>query len=113
MISGCQSLDTTETNSLLKPAGYLAGDADPLAQAVLTVRSPRMDQPIEVTTNSSMTTAEGVHAFVSGQPAKTTTVAPVNAAFNVSVDGPLVGNSPYVCTPSGFGQLANCHTRFY
>jgi hypothetical protein len=72
-----------------------------------------MDQPIEITTDSSMTTAEGVHAFASGQPVKTPTAAPVNAAFNVSNDGPLMGNSPYICSPSGFGQLANCHARFY
>lgn len=113
MVSGCQSLDTTETNSLLKPAGYFPGDADRLTPAVFAVRSPRIDQPIEMATITSVTTTAGVHPFVSRQPVKTPTAAPVNAAFNVSDDGPLMGNSPYVCSPSGFGQLANCHARLY
>ncbi|MGX8008619.1 hypothetical protein ACVDG8_006110 [Mesorhizobium sp. ORM8.1] len=60
-----------------------------------------------------MTTTEGVHPFVTRQPVKTPTAALVNAAFNVGDDGPLVGNSPYICSPSGFGQLANCHARLY
>jgi len=97
----------------VKPAVYFLGDANPPAEAAFMARSPRIDQPIEATATTSITTTEGVHPFVSRQPVKTPAAALVNTAFNVGDDGPLLGNAPYVCGPSGFGQIANCHARLY
>jgi hypothetical protein len=113
MISGCQYIDTASTNSVfVKPLVSSLGSPARPVQAAPVVRSPRSDQPIEIMSTSGAST-EGVYPFVAPRPVKVPTVQPVVVSLNLSDDGPLLGSSPYICSPSGFGQLANCHARLY
>ncbi|MFB9985101.1 hypothetical protein ACFSQQ_08400 [Mesorhizobium kowhaii] len=96
MVSGCQSMDATKTNSILvKPV-------------VHSVRSEPAVQPVRVTVR----TAERAYAFASPSRVKIRTPAPVKVSYNPGNGGPFLGSSPYICSPSGFGQRASCRRRY-
>lgn len=111
-IAGCQGMDTTETNSvLIKPVVHTVR-GQPTVQPVQAsfVRSLRAEPTIQMT--STVRTAERDYAFASVQRIKVRTPTPVKVSFNPSNGGTFSGGSPYICSPSGFGQRASCHPRY-
>ena len=113
IISGCQGLDPTKTDAVaLKPVVHPARvkPAVPPVYSMSTVHSLRSDPQILMT--SAVRTTESAYAFTSPQPIKVRTPGPVKVSFNPGDDGALLGSSPYICSPSGFGQLASCHPRY-
>ena len=77
--------------------------------AMSTVHSLRIEPQILMT--SAVRTTESAYAFTSPQLIKVRTL-PVKVAFNPGDDGAFPGASPYICSPSGFGQRASCHPRY-
>nr|WP_292181620.1 hypothetical protein [Mesorhizobium sp.] len=111
-IAGCQSMDTTETNSvLIKPVVHAVRSQPAVqpVQAVFFVRSLRAEPTIQMT--STVRTAERDYAFASPRRIKVRTPAPVKVSFNPG-DGTFSSGSPYICSPSGFGQRASCRPRY-
>jgi len=112
-VAGCQGLDATKTDAVfIKPVVHPVR-AKPAAQpvyAMSTVHSLRSDPQILMT--SAVRTTESAYAFTSPQPIKVRTPGPVKVSFNPGDDSALLGSSPYICSPSGFGQLASCHPRY-
>ncbi|QKD04583.1 hypothetical protein [Mesorhizobium loti] len=112
MISGCQGLDATRTDVVfIKPVVHPMR-SKPLAQpvyAMSTVHSLRIEPEILMT--SAVRTTESAYAFASPQLIKVRTL-PMKVAFNPGDDGAFPGASPYICSPSGFGQRASCHPRY-
>ena len=112
MISGCQCLDATKTDAVsIKPVVHLVR-SKPAVQTVYamsTVHSFRIEPQILMT--SAVRTTESAYAFTSPQLIKVRTL-PVKVAFNPGDDGAFPGASPYICSPSGFGQRASCHPRY-
>jgi hypothetical protein len=104
MVAGCQGMDETKTNSvLIKPA------VQPV-YAMSMVHSLRSEPQILMT--STIRTTERDYAFASPQPIKVRTPAPVKVSFNPGDGGTFLGGSPYICSPSGFGQRASCRPRY-
>ncbi|MER9301735.1 hypothetical protein NKJ06_00330 [Mesorhizobium sp. M0293] len=113
MVAGCQSMDTTETNSvLIKPVVHAVRSQPAVqpAQARFLVRSLRAEPQILMT--STIRTTERDFAFASPQRIKVRTPAPVKVSFNPGDGGTFLGGSPYICSPSGFGQRASCRPRY-
>lgn len=112
-IAGCQGMDATETNSVfIKPVVHPVRSKPAVlpVYAMSTVHSLRAEPQILMT--SAIQTTESDYAFASSPPIKVRTPGPVKIAFNPGDDGPLLGGSPYICSPSGFGQRASCHPRY-
>ncbi|MER8465099.1 hypothetical protein [Mesorhizobium sp. M1409] len=111
MVAGCQGMDATETNSvLIKPVVH-AVRSEPAVQPVQAgyfVRSLRAEPQILMT--STVRTTERDYAFAS--PIKVRTPAPVKVSFNPGSGGRFLSGSPYICSPSGFGQRASCRPRY-
>lgn len=101
MVSGCQNVDATKTNSVL---------VKPVVRASFVVHSLRSEPLIQMT--SAVRTAERAYAFASTPQIKVRTPAPVKVSYNPGNGGTFLGNSPYICTPSGFGQRASCRRRY-
>ncbi|MER9296389.1 hypothetical protein NKI38_07790 [Mesorhizobium sp. M0621] len=113
MVAGCQSMDATETSSvLIKPVVHAVRSQPAVqpVQAEFFVRSLRAEPQILMT--STIRTTEKDYAFASPQRITVRTPAPVKVSFNPGDGGTVLGSSPYVCSPSGFGQRASCHPRY-
>nr|WP_164767342.1 hypothetical protein [Mesorhizobium sp. M7A.F.Ca.CA.004.04.1.1] len=108
VVAGCQSMDATETNSVLVKPVVHAIRSQPV-QAGFLVRSLRADLPIQMT---STTGTESAYAFAPPQRIRASTPAPVKISFNPGDGGTFSGGSPYICSPSGFGQRASCRPRY-
>lgn len=112
-VAGCQGMDATETNSvLIKPVVH-AVRSQPTVQPIqagFVVRSLRAEPTIQMT--STVRTTERDYAFASPQRIKVRAPAPVKVSFNPGNGGPFLGGSPFICSPSGFGQRASCHARY-
>jgi hypothetical protein len=107
MISGCQCLDATRTGAvLIEPAVH---PVQPV-YATPMVHSLRSDPPILMT--SAIGTTESAYTVASPPRIKVRTPGPVTVSFNPGDGGAFLGSSPYICSPSGFGQLASCHLRY-
>lgn len=112
-ISGCQGLDATKTDSVfIKPVVHSVRSTPRVqpVQARFFVRSLRIEPSLELT--STIRTTETAYAYPSPQPITVRTPDPLNVSFNSGDDGAFPGSSPYICSPSGFGQQAACHARF-
>ncbi|RUV38031.1 MAG: hypothetical protein EOS03_29540 [Mesorhizobium sp.] len=101
-------MDATETNSVLVKPVVHAIRSQPV-QAGFPVRSLRADLPIQMT---STTGTESAYAFAPPQRIRASTPAPVKISFNPGDGGTFSGGSPYICSPSGFGQRASCRPRY-
>ncbi|AEH89640.1 MULTISPECIES: hypothetical protein [Mesorhizobium] len=113
MVSGCQGLDATKTDAVfIKPVVHSVrgNSAVKPVYAMSTVHSFRIDPPL--LTTSAIRTTENAYAFTSPPQMKVHTPGPVKVSFNPGDDGAFPGSSPYICSPSGFGQLASCHPRY-
>ncbi|MFD2057866.1 hypothetical protein ACFSQT_33710 [Mesorhizobium calcicola] len=113
MVSGCQSMDATKTNSILVKPVVHSLRGKPAVQPVRarsTVHSLRSEPLVQMT--SAVRAIEKAYAFASPQRVKVRTPAPVKASYNPGNGGPFLGNSPYICSPSGFGQRASCRPRY-
>ncbi|WP_348629434.1 hypothetical protein [Mesorhizobium sp. M7A.T.Ca.US.000.02.2.1] len=110
--AGCQSMDATETNSVLVKPVVHAIRSQPAVQPVqagFLVRSLRADLPIQMTSTIG---TESAYAFAPPQRVRASTPAPVEISFNPGDGGTFSGGSPYICSPSGFGQRASCRPRY-
>lgn len=108
VVAGCQSMDATETNSVLVKPVVHAIRSQPV-QAGFLVRSLRADLPIQMTSTIG---TESAYAFAPPQRVRASTPAPVKISFNPGDGGTFSGGSPYICSPSGFGQRASCRPRY-
>ena len=90
MVSGCQSVDATKTNSVIKPV-------------VHSVRKP---------VTGTIQTTERAYALEAPPRVQVRTPAPVKVSYNPGNGGTFLGSSPYICSPSGFGQRASCRPRY-
>ena len=112
-VSGCQSVDATKTNSVLaKPVAYSLRSKSAVqpVRAWSMAHSLRSEPLIRMT--SAVRTTERAYAFASPRRITVRTPAPVKASYNPGNGGTFLGNSPYICTPSGFGQRASCRPRY-
>ncbi|WP_246135882.1 hypothetical protein [Mesorhizobium intechi] len=103
-------MDATTTGSLAgKPAVHASTKKihDVGRKPVRVFRHKRLMQVTSVT----RTTETAYAAFVRPQPARVVTPAPVKVSFRLGSAGPLLGHSPWICGPSGFGQRAACRAR--
>ncbi|TPM39749.1 hypothetical protein FJ967_09435 [Mesorhizobium sp. B2-3-4] len=107
-------MDATRTGSvLIKPVVHTAS-SESSVQSVYgnpMVRSLRLERPL-VETTSTVRITEKAYAFAPPPRIKVGTPAPVNASFEPKVGAPAFGGSPYICSPSGFGQHASCRARY-
>ena len=113
MVAGCQGMDATETNSvLIKPVVHAIRSQPAVqpVQAVFVVHSLRAEPTIQMT--STVRTTERDYAFAPPQRINVRTPAPVRVSFNPGDGGTLLGGSPFICSPSGFGQRASCRPRY-
>jgi hypothetical protein len=111
MVSGCQSVDATKTNSV-KPVVHSLGSKPAVqpVRATFIAHSSRSEPLVYMT--SAVRTIERAYAFASPPRIKVRTPAPVKASYNPGNGGTFLGNSPYICSPSGFGQRASCRPRY-
>ncbi|BCG81284.1 hypothetical protein MesoLj113b_48260 [Mesorhizobium sp. 113-3-3] len=110
MVSGCQSMDATTTGSLAgKPAVHAS------AKKIHYVGKKRVGvfhrKRVIQMTSVTRTTETAYAAFVRPRPARIVTPAPVKVSYRLGNAGPLLGHSPWICGPSGFGQRATCRAR--
>ncbi|ETA72230.1 MULTISPECIES: hypothetical protein [Mesorhizobium] len=110
IISGCQSMDATTTGSL---AGTPAVHASTKKIHAVGKRQVRVFHPKRLMqmTSVTRTTETAYAAFVRPQPARIVAPAPVKVSYRPGNAGPLLGHSPWICGPSGFGQRATCRAR--
>ncbi|TIN20998.1 MAG: hypothetical protein E5Y31_22240 [Mesorhizobium sp.] len=103
-------MDATETNSvLIKPVVH-AVRSQPAVQPGSFVRSLKAEPTIQMT--STVRTTERDYAFAPPQRIKVRTPAPVKVSFNPGNGRTFLGGSPFICSPSGFGQRASCRPRY-
>lgn len=113
MISGCQALDATKTDAVaFKPVVHpVRGKPAVLPlHAMTTIHSLRTEPELLMTSTTGSTEID--YAFISPQPIKIGTPGPAKIAYNPVIGGSFAGSSPYICSPSGFGQRASCHPRY-
>ena len=109
ILSGCQSMDATKTSSIgNKPAVHTLG------KRVHYVKRKRLHlinrKPLTQMTSVTRTREEAYAAFV--RPQRVGRPAPVRVSYRLGTGGPLLGHSPWICGPSGFGQRASCRSRY-
>ncbi|MBZ9721739.1 hypothetical protein LB519_28240 [Mesorhizobium sp. AD1-1] len=109
MMSGCQSMDATKTSSIgTKPVVHSLG------QRVHYAKDKRLHlinrKPLTKMTNVTRTREEAYAAFV--RPHRVGRPATVKVSYSLGNGGPLLGHSPWICGPSGFGQRASCRSRY-
>ncbi|WP_246675233.1 hypothetical protein [Mesorhizobium sp. B2-3-4] len=102
-------MDTTRTGSIgTKPVVHMLG------KKVHYVKNRRLHlierKRLTQMTSVTRTTEEAYAAFV--RPQRVGGSAPVKVSFRPGNAGPLLGHSPWICGPSGFGQRASCRSRY-
>ncbi|WFP61911.1 MULTISPECIES: hypothetical protein [unclassified Mesorhizobium] len=98
MMSGCQAMDATKTASI---------DGN---KPVVNAPAKRLyRKPLTQMTSVTRIRQEPYAAFV--RPQRVGAPAPTKASYNPGGAGPLLGRSPWICGPSGFGQRAACRAR--
>ncbi|RWL47489.1 MAG: hypothetical protein EOR60_07750 [Mesorhizobium sp.] len=108
MVSGCQSMDTMKTGSLsVKPV------TEQLGNKMHHVKNRRLHvvsrKPMTRMTRVTRVREEAYAAFV--RPQRLHMPAPVKVSYTLGSVGPLLGHSPWICGPSGFGQRSACRAR--
>ena len=108
MVSGCQSMDTMKTGSLsVKPV------TEQLGKKMHHVSNRRLHvvnrKPMTRMTRVTRVREEAYAAFV--RPQRLHMPAPVKVSYTLGSVGPLLGHSPWICGPSGFGQRSACRAR--
>ncbi|TPK98311.1 hypothetical protein FJ567_18215 [Mesorhizobium sp. B2-4-16] len=108
MVSGCQSMDTMKTSSIgTGPAAHTT------AKKVHYLKKQRLHRvhrkPLTQMSSVMRIREEAYAAFVRPQPARVP--RPVKISYSMGSVGPLLGHSPWICGPSGFGQRSACRAR--
>jgi hypothetical protein len=108
VVSGCQSMDTTKTSSIgTMPAAHTT------TKKVQYVKKHRLHRvhrkPLTQMSSVTRVRGEAYAAFVRSQPVRVP--RPVRISYSVGGVGPLLGHSPWICGPSGFGQRSACRAR--
>ncbi|WP_244420660.1 hypothetical protein [Mesorhizobium japonicum] len=110
IVSGCQSMDATTTGSLAGTPAVHASAKKIHAVGKKQVRVFHHKRLMQMT-SVTRTTETAYAAFVRPQPARIVAPAPVKVSYRPGNAGPLLGHSPWICGPSGFGQRATCRAR--
>jgi hypothetical protein len=109
MISGCQSMDTTKTGSISTKSVVHT-----LGKKVHHIKKKRLHlvnrKPLTRMSSVTRTREVAYAAFV--RPQRVGRPAPVKVSYSLGKSGPLLGHSPWICGPSGFGQRASCRSRY-
>ncbi|MDX8517237.1 hypothetical protein [Mesorhizobium dulcispinae] len=109
MVCGCQTMDVGKTGSINgnKPV------ANALGKNVHYVNKKRLyrvhRKPLTQMTSVTRVREEAYAAFV--RPQRIRTPAPIKVSYSLGSVGPLLGHSPWICGPSGFGQRSACRAR--
>ncbi|MDX8485114.1 hypothetical protein RFM52_07915 [Mesorhizobium sp. VK2B] len=108
MVSGCQSMDTMKTSSVgITPAAHIAAKK---VRYLKQQRLHRVHRKSLTQMSSVMRIREEAYAaFV--RPQRARLPVPVKISYNMGGVGPLLGHSPWICGPSGFGQRSACRAR--
>ncbi|CDX19287.1 conserved hypothetical protein [Mesorhizobium sp. ORS 3324] len=109
MVSGCQTMDTAETGSIggSKPVAGALGKKLHYVKKKQLYRVHR--KPWTQMTSVMRVRKEAYSAFL--RPQRIRTPAPVRVSYSLGSAGPLLGHSPWICGPSGFGQHSACRAR--
>ncbi|RWK02082.1 MAG: hypothetical protein E5X49_10610 [Mesorhizobium sp.] len=109
MVSGCQTMDTARTGSISgnKPTVNALGKKLHYVNKKRLYRVHR--RPLTQTTSVTRVREEAYAAFV--RPQRIHTSALTKVSYNIGSPGPLLGHSPWICGPSGFGQRSACRAR--
>ncbi|KUM27098.1 hypothetical protein AU467_18005 [Mesorhizobium loti] len=109
MVSGCQTTDTAKTSSI--GGNKLAVNA--LGKKVHYLKKKQLyrvhREPLTQMTSVTRVREEAYAAFV--RPQRIRTPAPTRISYSLGSAGPLLGHSPWICGPSGFGQRSACRAR--
>ncbi|MDX8482019.1 hypothetical protein RFN28_26675 [Mesorhizobium sp. VK24D] len=105
IVSGCQTMDTAKTGSI----GDNKAVVGALGKKVHYVKHRVDRKPLTQMTSVMRVREEAYAAFV--RPQRIRTPAPVRVSYSLGSAGPLLGHSPWICGPSGFGQRAACRAR--
>lgn len=108
-VSGCQSMDTMKTASIGAKTAVPA-----TAKKVHYVKKQRLHRvhrkSLIQTSSVTRVREEAYSIFV--RPRAVPRPAPVKVSYTMGSAGPLLGRSPWICGPSGFGQRASCRSRY-
>ncbi|RWB19389.1 hypothetical protein [Mesorhizobium sp.] len=109
MVSGCQTMDTAKTSSIggNKPAVKAIGNKVHYVKKKQLYRVHR--KHLTQMTSVTRVREEAYAAFV--RPQRIRTPAPTRVSYSLGSAGPLLGHSPWICGPSGFGQRSACRAR--
>jgi hypothetical protein len=109
MVSGCQSMDAMKTASISAKTAM-----QPSGKKVHYVKKQRLHRvhrtKLMQTSSVTRVREEAYSIFV--RPQRARMPAPVKVSYTLGSAGPLIGHSPWICGPSGFGQRASCRSRF-
>ncbi|MER9583826.1 hypothetical protein [Mesorhizobium sp. M0276] len=109
MASGCQSMDANKTSSIgTKPVVYTLGKKQHSVENKPLHLINR--KPLTRMTTVTRTRQEIYAALV--RPQRVGGPAPVKVSYSPGNGGPFLGHSPWICSPSGFGQRASCRSRY-
>ncbi|TJX72290.1 MAG: hypothetical protein E5W21_06815 [Mesorhizobium sp.] len=109
MVSGCQSMDATRTGSIsTRPEAHMLGKKVHYVQKKHLHRIDR--KSLTLITSVTRMREEAYAAFV--RPQRIGRPAAVKVSYSLGNAGPLLGHSPWICGPSGFGQRASCRSRY-
>ncbi|TGQ66673.1 MAG: hypothetical protein E5V49_05475 [Mesorhizobium sp.] len=109
MVSGCQATDTTRTGSINGRIDQGFGNNTHHVNKIHNVgKKVLYRKALTQLTSVTRTREEAYAAFV--RPPRVGSPARVKVSF--SPGGPFLGHSPWICSPSGFGQRASCRSRY-
>jgi len=108
-VSGCQSMDAMKTASISAKTAM-----QPTGKKVHYVKKQRLHRVhrTKLIQTSSVTRVREEAYSIFVRPQRVRMPAPVKVSYTLGSAGPLIGHSPWICGPSGFGQRASCRSRF-
>lgn len=107
MIAGAQGASAAETGQVRdKPAVHKLGHKIHYLKKTRDLHR----KPVVRMTSVTRTNALAYAAFV--QPPRLGKPALLKVTYTLGDAGPLLGRSPWLCSPSGFGQRSSCRSRY-
>ena len=112
MVSGCQTTDTTKTGSISgRTVDQGFGKKIDSVKKVHPVKKKVLyRKPVTRMTSVTRTSERAYAAFV--RPQRIGKPKALKVSYSLGSSGPLLGRSPWICGPSGFGQRSSCRSRY-
>lgn len=103
----CQSAVAAEAGSAHgKPAVHKVGKTVHYVKRKQTFYRKPLTRMVGVTRTTELAYAAFVRPHRVGAPAL------LKVSYSLGDAGPLLGRSPWICSPSGFGQQSSCRSRY-